>query len=145
MAIYFLKKDFVVQNHAIKAIALSTIVAVFGVHFSVHKYLAAQDISAFSHKISSLQQEGILVAHDKKYHDQFHFLGRLHDPIIVQAGKEKIAEFIQEHPDSMIITYRKKKNMPTIDLNLITDKTSFKGKYAILIKANLYDKLDRTP
>jgi hypothetical protein len=145
MAIYFLKKDFVLQNHAIKAIALSTIVAVFAVHFSVHRYLAAQDISAFSHKISSLQQKGILVAHDKKYHDQFHFLGRLHEPIIVLTNKEKIDKFIQEHPDGMIITYRKKKNMPTIDQNLITEKTSFKGKYAILIKADLYDKLDRTP
>jgi hypothetical protein len=145
LGLYLLKKHFKLQHDAIKAMALSIIVAVFAVHFSIHNFLAAQDISSFSQKISSLQQKGIPVAHDKKYHDQFHFLGRLHDPIIVLAGKEKIATFIEEHPDGMIITYRKKKHMHKINQDLITEKTSFKGKYAILIKADLYDKLDRTP
>ncbi len=145
LGFYLLKKHFKLQHHAIQAMALSIIVAVFAVHFSIHNFLAAQDISNFSQKISSLQQKGIPVAQDKKYHDQFHFLGRLHDPIIVLAGKKKIATFIEEHPDGMIITYRKKKHMHKIDQDLITEKTSFKGKYAILIKADLYDRLDRTP
>ena len=137
------------QNNAIKAMALSIIVAVFAVHFSIHNFLAAQDISRFSQEISSLQQKGIVVAHDKKYHDQFHFLGRLHDPIVVlsdkESDKEKITQFIQDHPNSMIITYRRKKNMHKINQDLIKDKTSFKGKYAILIQADLYNKLDRAP
>jgi hypothetical protein len=133
------------QNNAIKAMALSIIVAVFAIHFSIHNFLAAQDISRFSQKISSLQQKGIVVAQDKKYHDQFHFLGRLHDPIIILKGKEKITHFIEKHPDGMIITYRRKKNMHKINQDLITDKTSFKGKYAILIQADLYDKLDHAP
>ena len=145
LGIYLLKKKFMTQNNAIKAMALSIIVAVFAVHFSIHNFLAEQNISRFSQKISSLQQQGVPVVHDKKYHDQFHFLGRLHDPIIVLSGKEKVAKFIQEHPDSMIITYRRKKNMHKINQNLITEKTSFKGKYAILIKADLYDKLNRVP
>lgn len=145
MAIYLLKKRFMTQNSAIKVMALSIIIAVFAVHFSIQKYLIAQDISTFAQNISSLQQKGIVVAHDKKYHDQFHFLGRLHEPIIVLADKEKISEFIQDHPDGMIITYRKKKNMDKINQDLITDKTSFKGKYAILIEADLYDKLDKVP
>ncbi len=145
LGIYLLKKNFTLQNNAIKVMALSIIVPVFAIHFSIHNFLAAQDISRFSQKISSLQEKGIRVAHDKKYHDQFHFLGRLHDPIVVLASKEKIAKFIRNHPDGMIITYRRKKNMHKIDQNLITDKTSFKGKYAILIKAELYDKLNRAP
>ena len=82
---------------------------------------------------------------DKKYHDRFHFLGRLHDPIVVLAGKEKISEFIQDHPDGMIITYRRKKNMHKVNQDLIMYKTSFKGKYAILIQADLYDELNRAP
>ncbi|GIU00732.1 hypothetical protein TSL6_12380 [Sulfurovum sp. TSL6] len=145
LGIYLLKKTFMTQNHAIKAMALSIIVAVFAVHFSIHNFLTAQDISRFSQEISSLQQKGIVVAHDKKYHGQFHFLGRLHDPIIVLTGKEKINKFIRNHPDGMIITYRRKKNMHKINQKLITDKTSFKGKYAILIKAELYNKLNRAP
>lgn len=145
LGLYLVKKHFALKHDAIKVMALSIIVAVFAVHFSIHSFLAQQDISGFSQKISSLQQKGIPVAQDKKYHDQFHFLGRLHDPIIVLTGKEKIAEFIEKYPDGMIITYRKKKHMHKIDQNLITDKTSFKGKYAILVKAGLYNRLDRTP
>lgn len=149
LGIYLLKKKFMTQNNAIKAMALSIIVAVFAVHFSIHNFLTTQDISRFSQGISSLQQKGIIVAHVKRYHDQFHFLGRLHDPIVVlsdkESEKEKITQFIQDHPNSMIITYRRKKNMHKINQDLITDKTSFKGKYAILIQADLYNKLDRAP
>jgi hypothetical protein len=120
-------------------------VPIFSVHFSLHNFLAEQNISSFSEKISSLQQNGIPVVHDQKYHDQFHFLGRLHDPIIVLQSKDKISEFTRHNPSAMIITYRKKKDMHKINQNLITTKTSFKGKYAILIKADLYDKLNNKP
>jgi len=145
IAIYLLKQAFPTQDKAIKTVSISTIVAVFAIHFAAQNFLADLDLSTFSKKIASLQQKGIPVAHDQKYHDQFNFLGRLHDPIIVLTSKDKIAEFIQEHPDAMIITYRKKKDMNKVNQNLITDKTGFKGKYAILIKADLYDKLNRTP
>jgi len=145
IAIYLLKQTFPTQDKAIKAISISIIVPIFAIHFALHNYLASQDISRFSQKISSLQQKGVLIGHDKKYHDQYHFLGRLHEPIVVLAGKEKIAKFIKEHPDGMIITYRKKKSMQNIDRTLITDKTSFRSSYAILIKATLYDKLNSTP
>jgi len=145
MGIYLLKQPFSTQDKAIKAISISIIVPIFAIHFAIHKYLASQEISRFAQKISSLQQKGVLIAHDKKYHDQFHFLGRLHDPIVVLAGKEKIAEFIQEHPDGMIITYRNKKDMYKVNQTLITDKTSFRTSYAILIKATLYEKLNTTP
>ena len=145
LGIYLLKKRFLMQDNAIKVIAISVIVPIFTVHFSMHNFLVAQDISTFSQKIASLQLKGILVGHDKKYHDQFHFLGRLHDPIIVLQSKEKISKFILNNPSAMIITYRSKKDMHKINQNLITAKTSFKGKYAILIKADLYDNLNNKP
>ena len=133
------------QDNAIKMIVISVIVPIFSVHFSLHNFLAEQDISSFSQKIASFQQQGIPVVHDKKYHGQFHFLGRLHDPIIVLQSKDKTSEFTRNNPSAMIITYRKKKEMHTINQNLITTKTSFKGKYAILVKAGLYDKLNNKP
>ena len=145
LGIYFLKNRFLMQDNAIKMIAISIIVPIFTVHFSLHNFLAEQNISSFSQKIASLQQQGIPVGHDQKYHDQFHFLGRLHDPIILLKSQEKISEFTRNNPNAMIITYRKKKDMHTINQNLITTKTSFKGKYAILIKADLYDKLNHKP
>ncbi len=145
VAIYLLKKTFLTQDKAIKAISISIIVPIFAIQFSIHNFLAEQDLASFSQKIASFQQKGILVAHDKKYHDQFHFSGRLHDPIVVLQSKEKISKFIQNNPDAMIITYRPKKNMHNIDQNLITVKTSFRSSYAILIKADLYDKLNSKP
>lgn len=145
LGIYLLRKRFLDQDSALKVLAVSVIVPIFAVHFAVKIFLSEQDISTFSQKISSLQQQGILIAHDRKYHDQFHFLGRLHAPLILLKGKEKISEFIEDNPKAMIVTYRRKKNMHKINQELITDKTSFRGKEAILIQADLYDQLNKKP
>lgn len=134
--IYLIKK----LDTTVQTVAISTIVPIFVVHFSIHNILKEQNLSLFSQKIASLQQQGIVVAHEGKYHDQFHFIGRLHKKIILLEGEHDISKFIQLHPNAVIITYCKKRDMDMIDQHNIIIKTSFKNKNAMLIQVNLVEQ-----
>ena len=139
--IYLLRKKFTSQNQVLRWIALSSVIVVFVTHLPVHNFLAQQDISKFSRSIASLQEKGIPVLHDKKYHDQYQFAGRLHEPLIVVYDKQEIDSYVQEHPDAMLITYEKQKNMHKVNQALIIEKTGFKDKYALMIKAKDYKNI----
>lgn len=139
--VYLIKKHFYTQDRALQTIAISTLIPIFVVHFAIHNILKEQDISLFSQKIASLQEQDIVIAHEGKYHNQFHFIGRLHKKIIVLEGAQDISNFIQHHPNAIIITYSKKRDMHMINQNNIIMKTSFKNRNAMLVQASLYDTL----
>ena len=136
MGIYLIKKHFSSNDAILRTIAISTVVLIFAIHFAIHNILKEQNLFAFSQKIASLQQKGILIAHEGKYHNQFHFMGRLHEKIIVLEGENSISNFAQQHPDAYIIIYRKKKDMNKLDEQKITAKTSFKNKNVILTRVD---------
>ncbi len=140
--LYLVKKHFITYDRAIQTIAISTLTFIFVAHFAIFNILKEQNLSLFSQKIASLQQQGIMIAHDGKYHNQFHFIGRLHKKIVILKREHNISNFMQQYPNAVIITYRKKREMHKIDQCKIIIKTSYKDKYAMLVRANLYDTLN---
>ena len=138
-ALFLQRYKFQNFDFLMRAISASTIVAVFVVHFVMSDYFKEQNITPFAQKIASLQQQGIPVIQDKKYHDQFHFMGRLHEKILVIPQKEKLSNYLKTHPDAVVITYKRHKD--TFHEEYIILKTAFKSRYAILIKAKDYNKL----
>lgn len=137
--IYFIRKEFTGQNSAIRSVALGSVLVVFVTHLPIHNFLAQQDISRFAGSIAALQAQEIPVLHYKKYHDQYQFAGRLHHPLVVVYDKQEINAYVEKHPDAMIVTYIKGKNMHKVNQAFILQKTDFKGKYALLIKAKEYE------
>jgi len=137
--LFLIRYHFKSFENILKSIAFSTVIAVFIVHFVMSDYLNAQNITPFAQKIAHLQQQHITVAQDKKYHDQFHFAGKLHEKILVFKDKEKLKRFIQNHPEAVIVTYKKRRDK--FNENVALAQTAFKSKVAILVKAKDYDRL----
>lgn len=136
--IYMMRQKFISHHHALRSVALSSVLVVLVTHLPVHNFLAKQDIAHFSHQIAQLQAKGIPVLHDKKYHDQYHFIGRLQQPLIVVNNHEEIALYAQKNPETVIVTYERQRKIDRLNQALILEKTDFKGKYAFLIKAKEY-------
>lgn len=123
----------------LRAISVSTLVAIFVVHFVLSNYLQMQYITPFAKRIAALQKSGIPVVQDKKYHDQFHFTGRLHEKITVIPQKERLLAYLKTHPQAVVITYKKQKE--AFNEEKIIAKSAFKSRYAILVEAKNYQGL----
>jgi 4-amino-4-deoxy-L-arabinose transferase-like glycosyltransferase len=136
--IYFIRTKFTSQNRVITAVALGSVLVVFVTHLPIHNFLAQQDLSRFAHSIAQLQAKETPVLHYGKYHDQYQFVGRLHHPLVVVHDEKEISEYVEKDPDAMIVVYVKQKNMHSVNQAFIIEKTGFKGKYALLIKAKEY-------
>jgi 4-amino-4-deoxy-L-arabinose transferase-like glycosyltransferase len=136
MGYLLLRYPFSSFENLLRAISISTLGAIFVVHFVMSNYLQMQNITPFAKRIAALQAKGIPVVQDKKYHDQFHFLGRLHDKILVIPQKERLIDYLKQHPEAVVITYKKRKR--AFDETKIITKTAFKSRYAILVDAKNY-------
>ncbi len=136
VSLLLLRYRFKDSDTILRSVAFSSIVMIFAVHFIMSSVMKNLDLSSFSQKIASFQKQNILIVHDGKYHDQYHFLGRLHKPIKVIKDKQKLKEFLKTHPKALVITY-KKRNEP-LDKNNIVAKTAFKSKFALLLRADAY-------
>ncbi len=139
VGVYFLLKRFVSTEKITKQLAASSLVIIFVVHFVLSGYLKDQDLTSFSKEISRLQTDGLKIVHDGKYNDQFHFVGRLHQDIKVIRDKKEFKKYIKNHPNSVIITYKKRKELFNKDKVIAT--TKFRTQNIILIKADDWDTL----
>ena len=90
------------------------------------------DIRPLAHAIHKAQQTGQLVAHAGKYHGQYHFFGRLQQPLIIQHG-DALKDWLQQHPTAYAVVYVKDLQA----LNGVTAVTSqrYRGKAAALLDA----------
>jgi len=136
--IYFIRKKFNTQNSVIRSVALGSVVVVFATHLAIQSFLVQQDISKFANSIAEFQAQKIPVLHYRKYHDQYQFAGRLHQPLKVVYDQKEISDYVAKYPDALIVVYVKQRNMYKINQSFILEKTDFKGKYALLIKAKNY-------
>ena len=108
-AIFLMFKKFKSKMALVKSLAIGSLLLMFSVHYIAHIYLRTQDLHKISQKISELQKSGYTIIHQGKYPDQFQFLGRLHKPLKVIYSKNKIVNFIQKHPKSAVVVYKKRK------------------------------------
>ena len=108
-ALFLLFKKFNSKMSFIKSLAISSLLLMFTIHYIAHTYLKTQDLHKISQKIATLQDKGYTIIHYGKYADQFHFLGRLHKPLKVMYSRNKIDNFLQNHPKSAVVVYKKRR------------------------------------
>lgn len=65
------------------------------------------DTAPLAAAIAARQQEGRLVANDGFYHDQFHFTGRLRQPLVAFEDEAALAAWLEGNPDACAVVYAK--------------------------------------
>ena len=79
------------------------------VHLALKPMLnKAYDLTPLAHELARLESQGFPLAHVSKYHGQFHFLGRLNNPITVigQDNDSRILDWAKRTPKGKVITYQ---------------------------------------
>ena len=134
-----LKYRFHSRDGMLQAIAATSAILMFALHFLLADYFHRQDMRPFARKIAALQQSGIPVVHLKKYHNQFAFPGRLHDKIVVLKEKEKQREYFQKHPEAVVILY--KKPHERFNETVVLGRGYFRSKHLLLVRVRDLGKL----
>lgn len=92
-------------ERAAAALAAGTVVAVVVLHLEVPPAMvAALDLHPLSRQLAAWQANGDPIAHTRKYHGQYQFLGRLERPLEV-IRPEEMQEWGQRHPAGHLIVY----------------------------------------
>ncbi len=137
--LYLFKKEYRDKITFVKILSLGAFIFIVTIHFSAHRYLAAQDLTRFSKTISKLQVSGKKVAHLGKYNNQFRFLGRSHTPLVIIKNKSELNLFIKNNPNGAIVIYRK--HNQNYNQKAIIAKTKFRTQDAILVSNKNWEKL----
>ncbi len=107
--LYFILTRFKTKLQLLSLLAWGSLLIIFTLHYTLHLYLATQDLSKFSQAVGKLQDKGITIVHYGKYHNQYHYLGRLKKPLVIIKSHSKFINYINKHPKSAIILYLKRK------------------------------------
>jgi len=94
------------QTVAAMAVCATLLLAVF--HLGLIPAIGpAYDLRPVSAFIGDLQRRGIAIAHIGDYADQYHFLGRLREPLLELDKQAPWQRWLQEHPRAAVIHYAK--------------------------------------
>jgi 4-amino-4-deoxy-L-arabinose transferase-like glycosyltransferase len=89
----------------VRMLATASPALVLAIHLGIMPFLrSAHDLHPIAGHLRVLQQSGVPIAHLGKYHGQFHFLGRLTQPIAV-VELDEIQRWAQANPSGRIIAY----------------------------------------
>lgn len=67
----------------------------------------AYDVRPMAEAISKVQSSGHVVAHYSEYHNQYHFAGRLRQPLPQMDKPEELKDWLSAHPDGYAVIYTK--------------------------------------
>ena len=119
-------------NKLITIIALSSVVILITVEFAgSYNFFNRYDIRNIAHILREKQGEGYTIIHNKKYHGQYQFIGRLTQPLVVLNNKKSIAEYVKIHKKSLLVTYEKPKN--AIAKSMVLYQQQYRGKKVVLL------------
>lgn len=65
------------------------------------------DLRPAAQQIAVLQQAGVPVAHLGNYHAQYHFLGRLREPLAVVLTEEQLTHWRRDNPHGWLVHYQR--------------------------------------
>lgn len=83
-------------------------VAVIGLHLAVKPVvLASHDFRAFSERLKEFEDRGHRFVTFGKYHGQFHFLGRLTQPIAVVDGPANLEKWLADQSKAMVVSLKR--------------------------------------
>lgn len=92
----------------VAALAVLSGVLVIALHLAVRPQIVATfDLHAPAARLAAWQQAGEAIAHVGKYHGQFHFLGRLENPIaMIGLANGDIERWLAANPKGKVVSYR---------------------------------------
>jgi len=94
---------------ALTVLTVLSCTLVISVHLTLKPLLdKAYDLTPLAHELARLEAQGFPLAHVSKYHGQFHFMGRLKNPIAVigQDNDSRILDWAKQTPKGKVITYQ---------------------------------------
>ena len=103
IALLFVKKQTAISS--VTAIAVSSVVFFVVIVFSGQIFFEKYDIRDISQLLHEKQKEGFSIMHYGKYHGQYHFIGRLTQPLVSLENKKEISEYAANHEKVALITY----------------------------------------
>jgi len=94
------------MNRCLVTLTLSTVFFMVLVHWGIVRAAApaAYNVKPIAEYLHALQSAGTPIAHAGKYHGQYHFLGRLRQPL-EQIDHAEVLAWIERHPQGRVITY----------------------------------------
>ncbi len=83
-------------------------IMVIAIHLTLKPALEnVYNLAPLAQKLAKLEAEGYPLAHNAKYHGQFHFMGRLKKPITeIGVNDARILKWAEQVPKGKIITYQ---------------------------------------
>lgn len=87
------------------ALALCTPILVLMLHLALGRgFHREYDLKPMAQQVHAWQQEGTAVAyHGSAYYGQFHFLGRLSEPVANPENREELREWLSQNPDGRML------------------------------------------
>ena len=119
-------------ENAARALAAAMAVLVVGVHLAARPLLIrAHDLAPTAKRLKAWEDRGEAIAHVAKYHGQFHFAGRLANPIAVigLTGKD-VEAWLAAHARGKVISYRDRLPLPGEPQPLAADP--FRGGWVVV-------------
>ncbi|HHB13081.1 MAG TPA: glycosyltransferase family 39 protein [Chromatiales bacterium] len=122
---------------AVRILAGASVLIVISLHLVMQKPLAhAYDLRPVAREIAALQAKGVPLVHESKYAGEYHFLGRLREPLqVIHLGT--LERWAREHPDGYIIYY-----LSRWQKALLPEGCHFwqyyRGQYVTLIPGHFY-------
>jgi 4-amino-4-deoxy-L-arabinose transferase-like glycosyltransferase len=89
------------------------------------------DVHPIAMKIRELQDNGVPIANNGIYHDQFHFAGRLDKTIDELAEQAEMGPWFARHPDGVVILYTS-----GIAAQAVLFTQPYIGEHALLVDAD---------
>ena len=93
----------------VRGISLASALSVVSIHLAAEPVLNKRyDLTPISREIGAYQAAGRPVANFSKYHGQYHYLGRLRDPItVIGQVNDDEEQFLTANPDGIVVAYHR--------------------------------------
>jgi 4-amino-4-deoxy-L-arabinose transferase-like glycosyltransferase len=115
------------------ALTIAALLLTAGAYFSAMR--PYYDLTAPAGQIATLLKQNKPVAHFGKYHGQFHFLGRIEQPLPIIEASSALSAWAQTHPNGyVIVSYKDHAEA----LNPLADyRYAYKGRQLALLSASV--------
>ncbi len=89
-------------------LGVSVVALIFFVHAGIfHEIVPAYTVKTLGSRIGVLQKSGKKIAHFSDYDDQYHFAGRLTQPLTIIHNYRQLKNWANLYPDGYVIIYYK--------------------------------------
>lgn len=105
LALFFQRRRSTARTVAVTAVSSIALAAV--IFTGDVAFFKRYDLHGISDQIRQKQSEGYSVLHYGKYHGQFHFMGRLQQPLVPVYSMEEVSRYAATHDKVALITYER--------------------------------------